>query len=102
VVGFFKDVTAEVGPSADELAKVNDAGKLAQLGYSLAAIGADKLADSAFAAAAALTASNAALDVAANLGAAAARTGVSNDAVIFGERGDRFGRGPGAVAEQNS
>lgn len=73
-----------------------------------ASLGWKKLSDQlneVSAAASQVTANLAVAGVEAQLSSVAARTGLSGalaDAAQFGERTDRFGRGPGASAEQNS
>lgn len=104
-IGFWKEARSEIGPTVEQLLKTNDAALLTRTATEAAAAGFDKLAASAAAAATALVSANAAAQTTAALGAVQARTGLAGDAADaarFGERTDRFGRGPGAVAESNS
>lgn len=75
--------------------------KAASAGWKSLSESLDAVSVSANAAVSALAAAG----VTSQVGAAAARTGLSGaaaEAAQFGERTDRFGRGPGAVAESNS
>lgn len=108
IVGFVKGLQSinEADPKkmAADLIGYGDAAKASKLANGLAAAGMDEFAEAARNAATQLLA----VETAAHSAAAEASVAASilaaagNDVAAFGERTDRFGRGPGAVTDSNA